>query len=204
MFWVRKVIKIFIGLALMGCICAVIAYKFSWRLYFTPEEMQYNASLLQKAPTPPQNFMKIWNKLLPYDKPSNSMFAEITTTFLPFLAFRDCKCDEVSAMVWGNKNTDMNTKNDIAGKGRLFALGLEYYASPEDCFSFWLNKDIYWNNRFLNNLDEFSQILFQKNVVELQENELIRLIAHIQTPYSLNLQRVEEKIREYQKILKEE
>ena len=149
--------------------------------------MKHNARIVDSSASPPVNFLKVWDRLYPNSRNNgmnSQLWSEMTSIF-GNKKYRNCKCDEIGYLAWDNNNHNFkfNIEKGI-GKYRRFGYGLQYYTTPEKCFDFWLNNGIIWNGRYLKDLDELSNITFNKNVEGLNETEIIELIAYRTLSYS--------------------
>jgi hypothetical protein len=143
--------------------------------------MKYNAKIIDSSISPPDNFLKVWDRLYPASRNSGmnkQLWSELTREF-GNSKLDNCKCDEVGYLAWNNRNHNFKFNIDKGvGKYRQFGYGLQYYSTATKCFDFWLNNDIIWDNHYLKDLDELSMIKFKKNVESLHQTEVIQLIAY--------------------------
>lgn len=155
--------------------------KFSWVTLYSFDDMKYNAKIIDSSISQPDNFLKIWDKLYPNSRNNvmNKQLWSDLTRVLGNSKYYNCKCDEIGYLAWNNDNHNFKFNIDKGvGKYRQFGYGLQYYTTPIKCFDFWLNNGIIWNGHYLKDLNELSQINFQKDVDRLNQSEIIQLIAY--------------------------
>lgn len=170
--------------AAMLLVCGVAAIyiyaRYSWLSLYTHEEMKYNAEIVASTKPLPENFLKVWDILFPNSRNNgmnNQFLSEVKREVLGG-KISDCKCDEIGYLVWENKISKFKYNMEGVGKYRRFGYGLEYFTTPDKCFDFWMNNNIFWNGKYLNSLNELSVICLKKNIDELNQEEIIRLIAY--------------------------
>ncbi len=167
-------------LLVLGVSAIYLYARYSWLSLYTHEEMKYNAEIVASTKPLPENFLKVWDILFPNSRNNgmnNQFLSEVNREMLGG-KISDCKCDEIGYLVWENKISKFKYNMEGVGKYRRFGYGLEYFTTPDKCFDFWMNNNIYWNGKYLNSLNELSVICLNKNIDELNQEEIIRLIAY--------------------------
>lgn len=154
--------------------------RYSWLKISTSKEMEYNGQQILNSPKIPQKIYNIYEKI-EVNEVKTSMIHQVTSQILfPLLKRKNCKCDKIGYLAWNNKNLNFkfNLSQILKKHGYLkFGFGIEKYSSSKKCFDFWLNNSIYLNNHYLKSLNELSQIKIYKNIEELNDDEIIKLLA---------------------------
>lgn len=177
----KKIFRIIVISTAIVFVGVYLFLKFSWLTLYSFDDMKQNAKIVDSSISPPDNFLKVWDKLYPESR-NNGMTKQLwgeLTRKLGNSKFHDCKCDEIGYLAWNNNNHSLKFNVDKGlGKYRQFGYGLQYYTTPAKCFDFWLNNGIIWNGHYLKDLNELAVINFKKNVAYLNEVEIIELIAY--------------------------
>lgn len=172
----RKILLLFALAIPAGIVAVYFVYTHSWHRYCTTDEMRYNASIINNEPPLPPLFYQTWDKLFP-----GSRHHTMNEALLSELAGRhtsNCRCDEIGYLSWNND--DFRFKADfgkLIGNYRPFGYGLQSYSSPEKCFDFWVNHDLAFRDHYLHSLDDLSLTVLQKRVDQLNQDEMVILIA---------------------------
>lgn len=169
-----------------GCLVYGYYWISDWSKICTKDEMQFNATNLNNTPDLPANFYNVWDRLFP-DSRNVSMLSQTASTFFHGLKLiknvKDCKCYDIGYNSWNNHNFkwrfDFRELLNRAGYWR-FGFGLSKYSSSEKCFDFWINNDFYYllERRYFRNLNEFSVVLYDKDIQDLTDEQIVILIAY--------------------------
>ena len=175
--------------------------KFSWLQVSSVSDNKYNAAIVENDSPLPGNFLRVWDKVYPNSR-NNGMNKQLwsdLTAGIIHSKYRNCCFDEIGYTAWNNDKINFKVdRSKLIGRYRQFGYGLEYYTSPEKCFTFWINHDIIWNHEYLKDLNELSTICFAKNTKILSDSEIIRLIV-----YGDRGERVKRQPGEFNKKVKE-
>lgn len=176
--------KIFTRITIAAAISVFVGWlclKFCWLPISSFDDMKYNAGIVERVKTPPANFLAVWDKLYPNSR-NNSMNRQLWSDLTEEMfntVYNNCTCDEIGYTALDNDNFKFRVNVDkVLGRYRQFGYGLEYYTTPDKCWDFWINHDIIWKGRYLENLNELSVIQLQKNTEALNQDEIITLIAY--------------------------
>lgn len=157
-----------------------------WSEICSKEEMKFNAQNINKTEKLSPNFYDVWDKLFP-DSRNVSMIKQLRGEFLHEIGlqkdWKNCMRDEIAYYSWNNDNFKWkyNYKKLLQKSGYTkFGFGLNRYSSPDKCFDFWINHDFYFRTemRYFKSLNEFTNILYQKDIQELSDHEIIEIIAY--------------------------
>lgn len=177
----KKVFRVLLIWTLLIYIGIYLFLKFSWLTLYSFDDMKYNAKIVDSSISQPDNFLKVWDRLYPESRNNGmnkQLWSELTRELGNSNSY-NCKCDEIGYLAWNNDNHSFKFNIDKGvGKYRQFGYGLQYYTTPIKCFDFWLNNDIIWNGHYLKDLNELSMINFKRNVENLNQTEIIQLIAY--------------------------
>lgn len=157
-----------------------------WSKISSNDEMKFNAQNINETEKLSPNFYKVWDKLFP-DSRNISMTKQSREEFFHGIGlqkgWKNCMCDEIGYNSWNNHNFEWkyNQKELLQTAGyRRFGFGLNKYSSPDKCFDFWINHDFYFKTeqRYFNGLNEFANILYQRDIHNLSDNEIIEMITY--------------------------
>ncbi len=179
-------VLIIISLAITGVLIYGYFKISNWSEICSKEEMKFNAQNLNDIEKLSPNFYNVWDKLFP-DSRNVSMTKQSRGEVFHEIGlqkgWKNCMCDEIGYNSWNNHNFEWkyNHKKLLQTAGyRRFGFGLNKYSSPDKCFDFWINHDFYFRaeQRYFTSLNEFSNILYQKDIHELSDNEIIEMISY--------------------------
>ena len=177
----KKTFRVLFYFALAAILGSFIFSKFCWLTLYSFDEMKYNAKIVDSSVSPPNNFIKIWDKLYPesrHNGMNKQLLSEFTSEFTNSRLY-NCTCDEIGYLALDNDNHKFKFNIDKGvGRYRQFGYGLQYYTTPQKCFDFWINNAIIWGDHYLKSLNELSILKLKKNVEELNQTEIVQLITY--------------------------
>ena len=179
----RKIFKILLYSIIIGLSTYFLGTfwlkNYSWKMISTEKEMIENGIQIKNSPDLSDNFYNVYDKIKPFQRNINmnqQLWGEI---IIPHNG-KDCKCDDIGYLSLLNDNLKLEFKLDRLTKGKKylnFGFGLEKYSNSKKCFDYWINNSILFNGVYLNNLNELSEKIFNQEIKQLENEEIIMLIA---------------------------
>lgn len=181
---IKKLLYRLILLALLtGLLSFSVGYiwlkNYSWRDISSTKEMKASGEKLNNTKELPSKFYNTYDIIKPFQRKS-TMTNQVISRFTGYNKSTDCKCDNIGYILWNNDNInlDVNLSNLLKTLGYWkFGFGLENNSSPEKCFDYWINNNICIKGKFLKDLNALSLLKLNKEVKNLDTDEIIKLIA---------------------------
>lgn len=173
-----KLISIVISIFLI----TYLGFNYSWLTIASYEDMRWNAEQVEKNSYLPSNILQVFDSLYPkkrYYSMNEDMFYRVYREMKSKGDVKiNCRCDDLAYLAIHHDSFsfkyNVNVKY-IAAKAFRFGYGIEYFIKPEYCFNFWLKHDIMFRGRYIS-LNEYSHLLYQKPLAELDKDQVINLI----------------------------
>lgn len=155
-------------------------HRFSWNPIATADQMQWNRSELLQVKPQPDLFYTVLDSLYPGHR-STSMTEGVARIILAEISdkveLKKCKCYDIGYLAWNNDSAHFEFNfPELMKSYWSFGYGLEHYSSPEACFEYWLNYDLYFEYRYLSDFNELSLVVLGQSVNELSKEEMIELV----------------------------
>lgn len=161
------------------CSCFIWLTHYSWSKIASEKEMKENGLEVFNSPNLPDNFYHIYDIVKPNNRKvtmAQQFLSSLTSSHNRY----DCKCDDISYLSWNNNNLNLRLDPGQLLKSYgywKFGFGLEKYATPQKCFDYYINNDIFFKQNYLQNLNELSKKVLDKELENLKTDEILKLIA---------------------------